>query len=86
MTYVDMVENVVLGLLRSSRERNWGLHLHAIKSMIPWCFAYDKVNYARYLSAYFAEMTNLPEKIQTFMRHSRPGNSQFRFPATTLLD
>ncbi len=29
--------------------------------MIPWCFAYDKVNYARYLSAYFAQMTNLPE-------------------------
>ena len=30
--------------------------------MIAWCSAYDKVNYARYLSAYFAEMTNLPEK------------------------
>ncbi len=30
--------------------------------MLPWCFAYDKVNYARYLSPYFAEMTNLPEK------------------------
>ena len=29
--------------------------------MIPWCFAYDKVNYARYLSAYYAQMTNVPE-------------------------
>ena len=28
----------------------------------PVEFAYDKVNYARYLSPYFAEMTNLPEK------------------------
>ncbi len=62
MSYIDIVENVILGLLRSSREGNWSLHLYAIKSMIPWCFAYDKVNYARYLSAYFAEMTTLPTK------------------------
>ena len=26
------------------------LHLNAIRSLIPWCFAYDKVNYARYLT------------------------------------
>ncbi len=41
---------------------NWSLHLNATRYMLPWCFAYDKVNYARYLSPYFAEMTNLPEK------------------------
>ena len=62
MSYVDMVEDVVLGLLRASREGNWMLHLNAIQTMIPWCFAYDKVNYARYLSPYFAQMTNLQEK------------------------
>ena len=31
--------------------------------MIPWCFAYDKLNYATYISPYYAQMTNLPEKI-----------------------
>ncbi|XP_030267556.1 uncharacterized protein LOC115578638 [Sparus aurata] len=62
MPYIDMVEDVVLGLLRASREGDWELHLHAIRTMIPWCFAYDKMNYARYLSPYFAQMTNLPEK------------------------
>lgn len=30
--------------------------------MIPWCFAYDKVNYSRYLTPYFAQMTNLGDK------------------------
>ena len=30
--------------------------------MIPWCFAYDKVNYSRYLTPHFAQMTNLSEK------------------------
>ena len=52
----------MLGLLRASREGNWCLYLSAIQSMIAWCFASDKVNYARYLFPYFAEMTNLPEK------------------------
>ncbi len=61
MSYIDMVEHVILGLLRASREGNLDLHMNAIRSMIPWCFAYNKVNYARYLSAYFAQMTNLPE-------------------------
>ena len=62
MSYIDMVENVVLGLLRGSREVNWNLHLNAIRTLFPWCFSYYKVNYARYLSPYYAQMTNLPEK------------------------
>ena len=28
--------------------------------MIPWCFAYDRVNYARYLAYYLAQMSQLP--------------------------
>ena len=59
MSYVDIVNNILLALIRASREGNWLLHLHAIRAMIPWCFAYDKVNYARYLPVYLAEMINL---------------------------
>jgi len=44
MSYLDMVE-ILLEMIRASREGNWPLHLHAIR-MIPWCAAYDKVNYA----------------------------------------
>ena len=61
MSYIDLVENVILGLLCGSREGNWNLYLIAIRSLIPWCFAYDKVNYARYLTVYYAEMLALPE-------------------------
>ena len=62
MSYIDIVENVVLGLLRAARESNWDLHLSVIRALIPWCFAYDKVNYAGYPSPNLAQMTNLPEK------------------------
>ena len=59
MSYVDIVNNILLVLIRASREGNWLLHLHAIRVMIPWCFAYDKVNYARHLLVYLAEVINL---------------------------
>ena len=59
LSYMDMVE-CLFGLLRASREGNWELHLISINAMIPWCFAYDNINYARYLSAYLADMVNLP--------------------------
>ena len=58
MSYVDLVE-ILLSLIRSSREGNWQLHLSSIRALVPWCFAYDKQNYARYLSVYFAQMSNL---------------------------
>ena len=56
MSYVDMVE-VVLALLRASREGKWLMHLAAIRTIIPWCFAYDKLNYARYLTYFYAQMS-----------------------------
>ncbi|KAL7394540.1 hypothetical protein ABVT39_027571, partial [Epinephelus coioides] len=59
MSYLDLVE-IMLALIRASREGNWILHLAAIRQMIPWCFAYDKVNYARFLPFYYASMTQLP--------------------------
>ena len=62
MAYIDMVEDILIGILHASCEGNWNLHLHAVRNMIPWCFAYDKLKYARYMSPYYAQMTNLPEK------------------------
>ena len=52
MSYVDIVENVLLDLLRASHEGESG-------DMISWCFANDKTNYARYFSPCFAQVKNL---------------------------
>ena len=71
LSYVDMTE-IVLGLVRASRKGNWLLYLAMIKEMIPWCFAYDRQNYARYLLVYYLEMTRLqidhPEMNDHFIR------------------
>ena len=58
MSYIDMVE-VLLDLIRASREGNWTLHLASIRAMIPWFFAYDHTNYARYLPWYLMNMQSL---------------------------
>ena len=41
------------------QEGNCLLHLYAVHHVIPWFFAYDKFNCARYL-VYYAQMANLP--------------------------
>ena len=46
VSYIHLVGDVLLGLIRASREGNLLLHLYAVHHMIPWCFAYDKFNYA----------------------------------------
>ena len=35
------------------------LHLAATKAIIPWCFAYDRLNYAPYMTYYYAQMSRL---------------------------
>ena len=62
MSYVDIVGDILLGLVRASRGRNWHLHLSAISKIIPWCFAYDRANYASYLPAYLTKMYSLKDK------------------------
>lgn len=58
-SFIEMVE-VLLLFLRGTREANWQLHLASIREMLPWMFAYDHVNYGRYLPAYWLEMLELP--------------------------
>ena len=61
MSYVDMTE-VLLGLIRATREGNWSMHLSSLRGVVLWCFTYANINYARYLSAYLSEMSHLPEE------------------------
>ena len=59
ISYVDLA-SLMLHFLSSSREGEWDLHLISISELIPWCFAYNRSNYARYLPWYLLQMINLP--------------------------
>ena len=60
MSYIGMVE-ILLNLLRASREVDWELHLSAIRKTTPWRFACDNLNYTHYLLAYVSEISHLEE-------------------------
>ena len=47
--------------IRATREVNWNLHLASFRAMLPWFFTCDRVNYARYGSSYWLEMTALEQ-------------------------
>lgn len=54
-SYIEMVQLLLL-YIRATRTSDWFLHLSSLKSMIPWFFATDRVNYSRYASCYWLEM------------------------------
>ena len=47
-SYLEMV-NLLLQLIRATREGDWKHHLDCVRAMLPWYFAYDRINYSRYL-------------------------------------
>lgn len=57
-TYIDMVLLLLL-FIRATRTSNWQLHLSVLRSMIPWFFATDRINYSRYGPCYWLEMSLL---------------------------
>lgn len=74
-SYIRMVEDL-LTFIRATREADWGLHLSSVRIMLPWFFSYDRVNYSRYLSAYWHEMSNLQDthprtytQVIVFLKH-----------------
>ena len=58
MSYVDLT-SLMLDFIRASREKDWTFHLISINNLIPWCFAYNRSNYAKYLPWYLLQMINL---------------------------
>ena len=69
-SYISMVQ-LLLQFVRATREGNWELHLATVRDMIPWMFAYDRLNYAKYMSVYWLQMQQLetshPQAYQAFM-------------------
>ena len=77
LSYIDMVE-LMLHMIHASREGNWMLHLACIRQMLPWCFAYDNTNYARYMSIYYSDMTSLQRSTHKSMHLWKQAGFLFR--------
>jgi hypothetical protein len=64
--YWDTVLNMELaGLIfvRSHREENFALYVESLKAIVPWFFALDHHNYARWIPVHIRDMESLPASI-----------------------
>ena len=59
-SFLQIVE-IMLLFIRACREGDWELHLNCFRQMLPWFFAYDHTNYARYGAYYYCSMKVLGE-------------------------
>lgn len=81
----------MLHMIRASREGNWMLHLACIRQMLPWCFAYDNTNYARYMSIYDQPTKEHPQ-VHAFMEaggfsvQMSPNNAFGRIPVDQTIE
>ena len=70
LTFINLVE-LLLNTILSVRSRDWHLFVTCVKDIIPYTFAYDNINYARYLTAMFSEILsledNFPETYEEFV-------------------
>lgn len=79
-SYLEMVE-VLLNAIRATREGNWEMHIESTKEMLPWFYAYDHINYARYLPIYLVDMMSLEESHPE--AHTMLANGEFGVQRTT---
>ena len=60
MSFLEMVE-LLLNTTYALRAGDWLLLIECIRLILPYTFANDHVNYARYLTAMLGDMLRLPE-------------------------
>ncbi|KAL9983228.1 hypothetical protein ACROYT_G005368 [Oculina patagonica] len=71
--YIDMVM-LLLRLIRAEREGLWSLHLNAVAEMTPYFSVMDRVNFARWLPVYIADMRLLPTLASEVHQEVENGN------------
>ena len=52
----------LLVYVRSLREANFDVYLDALTELVPWFFAFDHTNNARWIPVHLRDMAELPEK------------------------
>ena len=55
----------ILGLIfvRAHREKNFYLYVETLKAIVPWFFAFDHYNYARWIPVHIRDMESLPQSV-----------------------
>ncbi|KXJ12360.1 hypothetical protein AC249_AIPGENE6741 [Exaiptasia diaphana] len=71
--YMQMILEMLL-FIRAVRTANWDLHLKALETFTKYFFAHDKLNYARMIPLYLAEMESLKTSDQELLDEFKQSN------------
>ena len=81
--YMNMVLEMLI-FLKSVRKGDWNLHLASLISFCKYFFAFDKLNYARLIPLYIADMQKVkrtdPDIYAEFMRGNWIVNKNWGVP------
>ena len=72
------LELTVLTFLRSIRSSNFENYIGALKKLIPWFFALNRTNYARWLSVHIRDMQELEVKHPELVNEFSAGKFTFQ--------
>ena len=53
---------VFTGLWRSQRQSSFSMYLDVLTELVPWFFALDHTNYARWIPVHLRDITELPTR------------------------
>ena len=70
--------------MRTSRDGDWDVHMSVIFALILWCFAYDKVNYARHLALYYANRSTISNEYPEVHKSSMKGQYSVQLDSDNL--
>ena len=68
------MELVILLLIRSFREANFFLYCQSLAELMPYFFANNNVNYARWLPIHYRDMVTLEQKHPQLAQEFQSGN------------
>ena len=75
--YWDLVlelELLSMQLVRSFREANFEHYVQCLGQIVPWMFAFDHTNYARWLPIHIKDMVQLKERVPSVYEEFNKGN------------
>ena len=72
LSYLELCE-LMLNLIYATRTGSWELYLSCVEEVIPWTFAYDRQNYARYLVPFLNDMRGLSVTMSEVYRAFKDG-------------
>ena len=78
--------HILLNYVRAERDGIWDLHLSSVTQMLPYFFAFDRINYSQWISVYLVDMRLLPQTASAVHKELVKGNHPVKRTSNSKFD